>query len=328
MQFISTEDMKKFEELGYTFSSKYTPCNVGSTYHVIVTDKDGNEVVHTQCSYGNGSGHGYAMNGAQLDAVGQLKAIINGEVEEEEEYDLDFLNTLANWDYINDYGYTKEGELLVMFSSWNQAEGRSHYEDEYDEEGNYKSYHKVIDEPSVYQKLRELAEKNLLKPSINKTIKEVEYVFDDEYMKCDDCGCICNITWDGIRYVDEMGKIICDDCLSKDEESIEALIGEAKDNFKKALPVMISEEKLEEMGYEALDTQDFSTRAEQWGESSWGYHDVHSEICEEWCKKFEGFPKLTWVGQFDATFQLYFPSDKIQEARLYVSDTLRLEIEV
>lgn len=309
MQFISTEDMKKFEELGYTFSSKYTPCNVGSTYHVIVTDKDGNEVIHTQCSYGNGSGHGYAMNGAQLDAVGQLKAIINGEVEEEEEYDLDFLNTLANWDYITDYGYTKRGELLIMFGGWSQVEGSKTFNKETNEW--------EITSKSVYAKLCELADKNLLKPSINKTIKEVEYVFDDEYMKCDECGCICNITWDGIRYVDETGKIICDDCLNKDEESIEALIGEAKENFSKALPVMISEEKLEEMGYEKLDPEtDFSTRAEQYGESSWGSHNVHHEVIEKLCKKYNGFPKLTWVGQFDCEYNAFFPKETIDEARI------------
>ena len=159
MQFISTEDMKKFEELGYTFSSKYTPCNVGSTYHVIVTDKDGNEVVHTQCSYGNGSGHGYAVMGATEQAVGELKAIINGEVEEKEEYDLDFLNTLANWDYITDYGYTKEGELLIMFSGWHQVEGPKHFDKKQNEW--------VLTSKSVYAKLCELADKNLLKPSIN-----------------------------------------------------------------------------------------------------------------------------------------------------------------
>ena len=44
MEFISTEDMKNFTELGYTFTSKYTPCKIGRTYHVIVTDKDGNDI--------------------------------------------------------------------------------------------------------------------------------------------------------------------------------------------------------------------------------------------------------------------------------------------
>ena len=315
MQFISTEDMKKFEELGYTFSSKYTPCNVGSTYHVIVTDKDGNEVVHTQCSYGNGSGHGYAMNGAQLDAVGQLKAIINGEVEEEKEYDLDFLNTLANWDYITDYGYTKSGELLVMFNGWNQAEGRSHYEDEYDEEGNYKGYHKVIDEPSVYQKLRELADKNLLKPSINKTIKEVEYVFDDEWGRCMGCGKLMHRTWDNLTWVESEGMELCDDCINESTNALEDLINQAKDNFSKAIPVMIEEEKIEELGYEKLDPDDFSTRYEQWNETSYGCHNVHHAVIEELCKKYDGFPKLTWVGQFDCEYNAFFPSDTIELAR-------------
>ena len=316
MQFISTEDMNKFTELGYTFTSKYTPCNVGSTYHVIVTDKDGNEVVHTQSSYGNGSGHGYAVSGATAQAIAELEAIINGEVTEKEEYDIDFLYKLANWEYIRDYGYSKQGELLIMFDSWNEVEGRSHYEDEYDEDGNYKGYHKVIDKPSVYQRLCDLAEKNLLKPSINKTIKEVEFVFSDEYMICDECGCICNRTWDGVRYVEGLGEVLCDDCINESESAIEALIEEAKDDFSKALPVMISEDKLTEMGYEKLDTDtDFSTRYETWHEESWGCHNVDHSVVEKLCMKYNGFPKITGAWQFDSEYNAFFPSNTIDLAR-------------
>lgn len=307
MQFISTEDMKKFEELGYTFSSKYTPCNVGSTYHVIVTDKDGNEVVHTQCSYGNGSGHGYAMNGAQLDAVGQLKAIISGEVEEEEEYDLDFLNTLANWDYINDYGYTKSGELLIMFSGWSQVEGSKTFNKETNEW--------EITSKSVYAKLCELADKNLLKPSINKTIKEVEYTFTDSMRKCMNCGKIIDVEWEGLTWLDHAGMELCDDCINEDSDFLEEMIDNAKDDFKKALPVMISEEKLEEMGYEKLDEEtDWSTRI-MWGEKCWSAHNTEPSVMEELCKKYGGFPKLTEIWQFESFYNCMFPSSTIKQAR-------------
>ena len=308
MQFISTEDMNKFTELGYTFTSKYTPCNVGSTYHVIVTDKDGNEVVHTQSSYGNGSGHGYAMSFAQGDAVAQLNAIINGEVTKKEEYDTDFLYKLANWGYIRDYGYSKQGELLIMFDSWDEVEGRRKWDD--------KKHEWVQVSKSVYAKLVDLAEKNLLKPSINKTIKEVEYVFSDEYDICMECRCICHREWDGIRYIEGTDELLCDDCINESESAIEALIEDAKDDFKKALPVMISEDKLTEMGYEKLDTEtDFSTRQEEWNECSIGSHNIHHSILEELCEKYNGFPKLTWVGQFDCEYNCLFPSDTIEQAR-------------
>ena len=308
MQFISEEDEKNFKELGYTFTSKYTPCNVGSTYHVIVTDKDENEVVHTQSSYGNGSGHGYAMSFAQNDAVAQLKAIIEGKEVVKEEYDKDFLYKLANWEYIRDYGYSKQGELLIMFDSWNEVEGRKEWND--------KTEKWEVKTKSVYAKLQELAEKNLLKPSINKTIKEVEFVFSDEYMVCNECGCICHTTWDGVRYVEGLGEVLCDDCINESESAIEALIEEAKDDFSKALPVMISEDKLTEMGYEKLDEEtDFSTRYETWHEESWGCHNVNHSVVEKLCMKYNGFPKITGTWQFDSEYNAFFPSETIDLAR-------------
>jgi hypothetical protein len=306
-QFISTEDMNKFTELGYTFTSKYTPNKLGNTYHVIVTDKDGNEVVHTQCSYGNGSGHGYAMSGAETQAVAELKAIIEGRVSTKEEYDTDFLSRLLEWGYITEYGYSKQGELLIMFDSWNQVEGRRKWDDE--------KHNWVQIDKSVYAKLVDLADKNLLKPSVNKTIKEVEFVFSDEYMRCDSCGCICHTTWDGIHYVEGTGEVLCDDCINESDEAIESLIEEAKDDFSKALPVMISEDKIKELGYEAVDDTDFSTRSSQWGEDSWSCHNLDTDTCKRLCCDYDGFAKLTGVYQFEAEFQLYFPSNTVEQAK-------------
>ena len=308
MQFISTEDMKKFTELGYEFSSKYTTANIGSTYHVIVTDKDGNEVVHTKSSYGNASGHGYAMSFAQNDAVAQLKAIIEGKGDEKEEYDTDFLNTLANWCYIYDYGYTEDGELVILFDSWDEVEGREEYNKE-TEKWERKS-------KSVYAKLVDLAEKNLLKPSINRTIKEVGYAFTDSMRKCDHCGTIVDAEWGGLEYIEELGEEVCHKCIDEDSDILEVLIDRAKDEFKKALPADISDEKVKELGYEELDEDKcFSTRSEQWGEDDWGCYNIHHSVIEELCHKYNGFPKLTWVGQFDANYTALFPSDTIEQAR-------------
>lgn len=307
MEFISTEDMNKFTELGYTFTSKYTPCKIGRTYHVIVTDKDGNEVVHTKCSYGNGSGHGYAMSGAVTQAVADLKAIINNEVTDKEEYDTDFLSKLVKWDYINDYGYTTDGELMILFDGWYQVEGNKHFDKKKNEW--------VVTSKSVYAKLEELAEKDLLKPSINKTIKEVEYAFTDSMRRCTRCGRIIDIEWEGLNYIEEIGEELCDDCINESESAIEALIEEAKDDFSKALPVMISEDKIKELGYEAVDDTDFSTRSSQWGEDSWSCHNLDTDTCKRLCCDYNGFAKLTGVYQFEAEFQLYFPSNTVEQAR-------------
>ncbi len=322
MQFITEEQMNRFTELGYKFTSNYTPCRIGSTYNVIVTDKDGNEVVHTSCSYGNQSGHGYAMSGAQANAVAQLEAIINGEVEEEVQYDENFLSKLIEWNYISEWGYDKGGCLTVLFDSWQQCEGKTHWEDTTDEDGNRHS-EKVIDCPSTYEKLVQLADKKLLKPTIQKIFEDVEIAFTDEYFRCMDCGRIVSREWDGSNWIETEGMEICDDCLSKSDSAIEYLVEKAKDDFKKAVPVMVEDEALERLGYTKLDNTDFSTRY-VWGEEDWSCHNVHVELCKKWCDEFNGFAKLTWTGQFDSQFQLYFPNNSIEEVRRHVSEYIKL----
>lgn len=308
MEFISTEDLENFKNLGYTFTSKYTPNNLGSTYHVIVTDKEGNEVVHTQSSYANGSGHGYAKSFAQNQAVADLEAYIENPNKAVEEYDMEFLERLVEWGYITDYGYSKGNQLLLLFDSWNQVEGSKVYDK--------KEQKWVQVTKSPYAKLVELAENNLLKPSINRTIKEAEYVFSDQYSKCDQCGRLLDTQWDCIKYVEGVGMCLCDNCINESESAIEALIEEAKDDFSKALPVMISEDKLAEMGYQKLDEEtDFSTRYETWHEKSWSSHNVHHSVIEELCKKYNGFPKLTGVYQFESEYNALFPAETIGQAR-------------
>ena len=298
MEFIKSEDLEKFNQLGYTFKEEFTPNNLGSTYHVIVTDKDGNEVVHTQSSYANLSGRGYAMSDVQHQAVADLEVYIENpnKPKEEDLIGWDFLYELANWGYINDYGFDKNGTLTILFDTWTQLEGKD-------------------DHPSVFAKFVALAEKGLLKGKINYTLTHFESAFTDEYMKCYKCGRIINTQWEGIRYIEGIGEVLCDDCINESESAIEALIDEAKDDFSKALPVMISEDKLAEMGYEKLDEQDISTRYETWHEDSWSCYNVDSATMAELCAKYNGFPKLTGVYQFEAEFQLYFPLNTVEQAR-------------
>jgi hypothetical protein len=109
---------------------------------------------------------------------------------------------------------------------------------------------------------------------------------------------------------------LCDDCVNESESAIEALIEEAKDDFSKALPVMISEDKLAEMGYQKLDEEtDFSTSYETWHEKSWSSHNVHHSVIEELCKKYNGFAKLTGVYQFESEYNALFPAETIRQAR-------------
>lgn len=306
MEFIKTKDLNRFKELGYSFSAFYTENNLGSTYHVAVMDRDGNEVVHTKCSYANGSGHGYAMSGAETEAVARLEEYINNlnNPEAKEELDYDFLNNLLMWDYINDYGYDTEGTFTILFDTWEQLEGT--------ENRNTGELH-----PSVFARLVKLAEEGKLKPSINYMLTHFESAFTDSYAKCDHCGRIISREWEGLNYIESTCEMLCNDCVNESEEAIADLIEEAKGDFKKALPVMISEDKLINMGYVQLDEdKDFSTRY-VWGEEDWNCYNIHADKCEEWCKQFGGFAKLVGVWQFDSQFQLYFPTDKIEEVRQF-----------
>ena len=300
---------------GYTFETTISPNATGNKITCTAYDSTGKEVTSASSCYGNGSGYGYAKMFAIDGCKAKLKEFIENNFKEPEkpEYNTDFLNRLANEGYIADYGELgSTGKLVVMFDSWSQAEGAD--EREYIEgqgmvkTGNFKK--------SVYAKLGELAAKNLLKPDINRTILEVEYVFTDEYMKCYECGKIYHTTWDDIQYVESEGVVLCSDCINESDDCLDALIEEAKDNFRKALRVEISEEKIEALGYVKVDDeQDFSTRYSEWGEKSYGAHSLPIERVEEICKDYNGFAKLTAVWQFDAEFNLYFPEDTVDEAR-------------
>lgn len=300
---------------GYTFETTISPNATGNKITCTAYDSTGKEVTSASSCYGNGSGYGYAKMFAIDGCKAQLKELVENNFKEPEkpEYNTGFLNRLANEGYITEYGELgSTGELVIMFDSWNQVRGED--EREYIEgkrmvkTGNFKK--------SVYAKLYELAEKNLLEPSINKTILEVKYVFTDEYMRCDECGKIYNTTWDDIQYVESAGAVLCSDCINKSDDCLDALIEEAKDDFRKALRVEISEEKIEALGYVKVDDElDFSTRYSEWGEKNYGAHNLPIERVEEVCKDYNGFAKLTAVWQFDVEFNLYFPKDTVDEAR-------------
>ena len=288
MEFITTEQMEKFNSLGYKFRQEFTPNNLGNTCNVIVTDKDGNEIIRAKSSYANATGRGYAISYAQSDAVQQLEAIINGEVEEKQEIAWDFLNTLANWDYIREYGLDSNDELMVIFETWEQLEGSDN-------------------QPSVFAKLVKLAEEGKLKPIINYTLTHLSTGFDDEYSRCDGCGKIVSKEWDGINFIENTCELLCNDCVNESESAVECLVEQAKENFSKALPVMVSEDVLSRLGYERVREDCF--------EDSWNYVEVAPSFMEALCKKYDGFAKLTSVAQWGCCYTALFPTDTVNKAR-------------
>lgn len=297
MEFIREEKVK-YEALGYKFTENYEVANIGTKYTVIILDRDGNEVAKSSSTYGNESGRGYGMMYAQKGAISNLEAKLESNIEEKQDIDFNFLNTLANWEYIQDYGFDTNDTLTILFESWRQLEGKD-------------------DKPSVFSKLVKLAEAGKLKPSINYTLTHMETAFTDEYRKCDRCGRVINVQWEGLHLIESECIEVCSDCLADDLDLIEELVEDAKDDFKKALPVAVPMEKLHELGYEELDSEtNISTRYSQWGEKSWGAYNFTTDLCEQACKEFDGFAKIVYVAQFEAEFQLLFPKDRVLEARL------------
>ena len=307
MEFIKTEDMTKFTELGYTLTEEFKPNKLGTTYEIVVTDKDGKEVTRSSSAYANLSGRGYSMSGVQHSIAEKLNDIINGDVtfEPKEDIDTDFLYNLVNWGYISDYGYDKDGTMTIIFDSWQQLEGR---EDR--QTGEIR--------PSVYAKFVRLAEEGKLKPSINYTLAHVDTAFSDEYAVCNRCGRVFSKEWDGLNYIETTGELLCNDCTNESDEAIDYLVDEAKDDFKKALPVMISEDKLEELGYERLSEEDF--------EEGWNGSTVAPSIMAELCQKYEGFAKLTCVGQWGCSYITFFPSNLVAEAHTELKEVAGYEV--
>lgn len=290
---------------GYTFECTSKSANTGFYHICTVKDNADNEVLTTKVQYINRTWESYAFQTVFEQAKSELADKLNNKADNntEEEYDHDFLMKLIDNGYIEDYGEMEDGETVLMFYSWNQVRGKYHWEDD----------EIIIDKPSVYQKLRDLAEKNMLKPLINKTVL-LDYVFTDEYARCSECGKVYNTQYGELRVVDY--EYVCTNCLNENDYYLEKMIEDAKEDFRKAVSVEVDEDKIEALGYEKLDsTKDFSTRMSQWGESSWGCHNTPIAQVEDLCQTYGGFAKLTYVGQFEAEYQLYFPSEIINEVR-------------
>ena len=293
---------------GYEFRCTSASANTGFK-HVCEVYKN-NEPIDSCMSvvnWGNRTWESFQYATVLQDSKDKLTNLLDGI--EKPEIDYDFLNTLANEGYIHDYGDMESGETVILMDGWYQVDGDSHYEDEHDEEGNYTGFHKVIDRPSVYHKLYELAEKGLLKPSINSTILNTDYVFTDEYEKCWECGTVHNTQYGDLTYVEEEGLLLCDKCLSSPDR-VESLINDAKDDFRKALKPTIDQSIIEDLGYTLVTDETFSFDKEFWGATY-----MTEEDADKFIHKYNGFIQIYQVAQFVVPFQIWVPNDRLEDAQ-------------
>ena len=300
MQLFTDE---KFE--GYEFRCYTASANTGFK-HVCDVYKDNNII--SDCTsivnWGNRTREPYQYATVLENSKDRLTNLLDGISKPEVDYN--FLSKLVEQDIITDYGELEDGETVIMFDTWEQVEGRE--ERTYVEgEGMVKTGNFV---KSPYAKLRELAEKGLLKPSVQLTIANVEYVFTDQFMKCDECGKIFDYTWGDLTYIEEEGMMLCDKCMNS-EDRIEGLIARAKDDFRQALKPTVNQSTIEGLGYSLVDNGDtFSFAPDRY---------FVNNVSEEWVDKFihkhGGFVQIYQVEQFDCPFQIWVPTSELKKAQ-------------
>lgn len=277
--------------------------------HVCHIFKGDEEIATAEIQYINRTYEAFQFASVLSSAKAKLEAILNPE--ETLEIDTNFLSKLACEEIIYDYGvlHGTDNEYVIVMDSWEQAEGikREWKEGE--------GYVECELKPSVYRKLYELAEQNKLKPSINYTMLNVEFVFSDEYVRCDECGKICNTYYGEASYVNEVDQMLCTDCATENDYILEAKIESAKENFKKAVPVEYSDEKIEGLGYSKINEDSYSMSMEMWGESRYGCDYIETELAQELCAYHDGFVKLDLIEQFDTQFSIYVPNNRLEKAK-------------
>ena len=299
MQVLTDENFK-----GYEFRCTTSSANTGFK-HVCEVYKN-NEPIDACLSvvnWGNRTWESYQYATVFEESKAKLQDFIQGI--KKPELDYDFLNTLANEGYIFDYGELESGETVILMDSWSQVDGKE--EREYIEgEGMVKTGNFI---KSPYAKLRELSEKNLLKPSVKYTIDTVEFVFSDQYMRCDDCGKYFDYTWGDLTYVEEEGMLLCDKCINSPDR-VQSLIQNAQDDMRKALKPTVDQEIIKELGYSLIEGDTFSFAPDRYF-----VNNVSEEYIDRFIHKYNGFVQIYQVEQFDCPFQLWIPTDRLEDAQ-------------
>lgn len=299
---------------GYEFRCYSASANVGFK-HICDVYKDNNIVPDCTSivNWGNRTWESYQYATVFENSKDRLQNLLDGH--EKPEIDYDFLNRLANDGIITDYGELENGETVILFDTWSQVEGED--EREYKEgEGMVKTGNFI---KSPYAKLRELAERGLLKPSVQSTIINVEYVFTDQYMRCDDCGKIFDYTYGELTWVESESMMLCDKCISS-EYYIKNLIEEAKDDFRKALKPTVDQSIIEGLGYSLVTEETFSFEREFWGATY-----MTTDEAEDFIQRYNGFIQIYEVAQFVEPFQIWVPTELLEEAKEEIKDTYDLD---
>ena len=299
MQVFTDENFK-----GYEFRCTSASANTGFK-HICEVYKDNNPIDSclSVVNWGNRTWESFQYATVLQASKDKLTNLLDGI--EKPEIDYDFLYKLVEHDIITDYGELENGETVIMFDTWEQVEGKD--ERTYVEgEGMVKTGNFI---KSPYAKLRDLAEKGLLKPSVQLTIVNVEYVFTDQYMKCDDCGRIFDYTWGDLTYIEEEGMMLCDDCINS-EYRIEPLIERAKDDLRQALKPTVDQSIIEGLGYSLIEGDNFSFAPDRYF-----VNNVSEEWVDKFIHKYNGFVQIYQVEQFDCPFQIWVPSEVLEKAQ-------------
>ena len=289
---------------GYEFRCTTTSANTGFK-HVCEVFKDNKPIEECKSvvNWGNRTWEPYQYACVLENSKDRLTDLLDGN--KKPELDYDFLYKLVEQGIITDYGELENGETIILFDSWSQVEGED--EREYVEgEGMVKTGNFI---KSPYAKLRELAEKKLLKPSVQYTIDTVEFVFSDQYMRCDDCGKFFDYTWGDLTYVEEEGIMLCDNCINSSDR-IEPLIESAKEDMRKALKPTVSQDIIEELGYSLIDTDLFSFAPDRYC-----VNNTTEEFVDKFIHKYNGFVQIYQVEQFDCPFQIWVPTENLEQAQ-------------
>lgn len=289
------------EFTGYTFQCETTSANVGFKHVCRVFDNNNTEIKEAKSviNWGNRTWESYQYASVYEQSKSLLADILAGT--KKPEIDFDFLYTLANYGYISDYGDLENGETVIIFDSWTEARGR----EEYNKDTN--SWEVVS--RSVYAKLCDLAEQNRLKPLINNTIKNVDFVFSDEYQKCWECGTVHNTFYGELTYVEDEDMLLCDKCINSPDR-IEGLIERAKTDFRLALKPTIDQNIIADLGYSLVTDDTFSFDSEFWGATY-----ITEERVADFIEKYNGFVQIYEVAQFVTPFQIWVADDRLDEAK-------------
>lgn len=276
---------------GYEFRCTTESANTGFK-HVCRVFKDNIEVEGAKAvvNWGNRTWEPYTYASVFEGAKSNLEAKLSGVKEPEVDYD--FLNRLANDGHIFDYGNFEDGTPIIIFDSWEQVEG-------------------------VYTKLVELAEKNLLKPSINSTMQNVEYVFSDEYNKCTECGTVHNTYYGDLTVIDDM--LLCDQCVNTPSR-VRSLIEEAQEEVK-PLKATVSHDTLKELGYSLATDETFSHARDFYGATY-----ISGQEAKEFVEKYNGFAQTYAIYQWVAPFYIWVHNSKLEEAKQEIAEKFNMVV--